>query len=108
MLCNRVAMLKQGRIVALDNTHNLIGKMTAGNSLRLRLLPDILPEGLQGRLLKHEDGVHELRIDHYAHIEAVLAALRTANIEIVEMHLQQPDLEDVFINIMKNNNNSKK
>lgn len=108
MLCNRVAMLKQGRIVALDNTHNLIGKMTTGNSLRLRLSPDILPEGLHGRLLKHEDGIHELRIDQYAHIETVLAALRTANIEIIEMHLQQPDLEDVFINIMKNNNNSTK
>lgn len=100
-LCNRVAMLKQGRIVALDNTHNLIGKMTAGNSLRLRLSPDTLPEGLRDRLLKHEDGVHELRIGQYAHIEAVLAALRAANIEIVEMHLQQPDLEDVFINIMQ-------
>ncbi|MBX3617896.1 ABC transporter ATP-binding protein [Nitrosomonas sp.] len=106
-LCNRVAMLKQGRIVALDNTHNLIGQMTAGNSLRLRLSPDTLPEGLQDRLSKHEDGIHELRIDHYVHIESVLAALRAANIEIVEMHLQQPDLEDVFINIMKNNNLTK-
>lgn len=104
-LCNRVAMLKQGCIVALDNTHNLIGKMTAGNSLRLRLSPDILPEGLRDRLLKHEAGIHELRIDHYAHIETVLAALRAANIEIVEMHLQQPDLEDVFINIMRGNKN---
>ncbi|MGZ0018267.1 ABC transporter ATP-binding protein [Nitrosomonas sp. wSCUT-2] len=104
-LCNRVAMLKQGCIVALDNTHNLIGKMTAGNSLRLRLSQDILPEGLRDRLLKHEAGIHELRIDHYAHIETVLAALRAANIEIVEMHLQQPDLEDVFINIMRGNKN---
>ncbi len=84
------------------------GPIRPSNSLRLRLSPDTLPEGLRDRLLKHEDGIHELRVDQYAYIEAVLAALRAANIEIVEMHLQQPDLEDVFINIMKNNNNSTK
>lgn len=100
-LCNRVAMLKQGRIVALDSTQNLIGKMTAGNSLRLRLSPDSLPADLENLLISHKDGIHELRIENYARIESILSVLRSANIQIAEMHLQQPDLEDVFINIMK-------
>ncbi len=100
-LCNRVAMLKEGKIIALDSTQNLIGKMTSGNSVKLRLLPDTLPSTLQGVRIAHENGLCELRIEHYAQVEFILSELRTANIQILEMHVQQPDLEDVFVNLMR-------
>lgn len=100
-LCNRVAMLKEGKIVALDSTQNLIGKMTAGKSIRLRLLPDILPSTLQPLQISHNDGAYELRIENYAQVESILSSLRAANCQILEMHLQQPNLEDVFVSIMK-------
>lgn len=101
-LCNRVAMLKAGRIVALDSTQNLIGKMTAGNSLHLRLLPDTLPSALQALQISHNSGLVELRIENYAQVESILSLLRSEHIQILEMHLQQPDLEDVFVSIMRN------
>src|SRR5690348_9176670 len=41
-LCNRVAMLKQGTVVALDSIKNLV-KSVPGCSLRLRLSPETLP-----------------------------------------------------------------
>ena len=107
-LCHRVAMLKEGRIVALDSTKNLIGKMTTGNSVRLRLLPDALPETLQALQISHNAGLVGLRIEYYAQIEFILSTLRSANIQILEMHLQQPDLEDVFVNIMKNSGSKSK
>lgn len=102
-LCNRVAMLKQGKIVALDSMQNLIGKMTAGNSVKLRLLPDTLPSALQQLQINHDNGIRELRLDNYAQMEFILSSLRSANNQILEMHLQQPDLEDVFVNLMRNN-----
>ena len=37
-LCNRVAILKQGRMVALDSMKNLIGCVTAGNTIRLKTI----------------------------------------------------------------------
>ncbi|PXW89671.1 ABC-2 type transport system ATP-binding protein [Nitrosomonas sp. Nm84] len=100
-LCHRVAMLKAGKIIALDSTQNMIGKMTSGNSLKLRLLPDTLPPVLQALQISHHNGMYELKIENYAHVEFILASLRSENNQILEMHLQQPDLEDVFINLMK-------
>ena len=107
-LCHRVAMLKEGRIVALDSTKNLIGKITTGNSVRLRLLPDALPATLQALQISYSDGLVGLRIENYAQIEFILSTLRSANIQILEMYLQQPDLEDVFVNIMKNSGSKSK
>ena len=107
-LCNRVAMLKEGKIVALDSTQNLIGKMTAGKSVRLRLLPDTLPSTLQPLQMSHNGGVYELRIENYAQVESILSSLRVAKCQILEMHLQQPDLEDVFVSIMKESGNLSK
>lgn len=107
-LCNRVAMLKEGKIVALDSTQNLIGKMTAGKSVRLRLLPDTLPSTLQPLQMSHNGGVYELRIENYAQVESILSSLRVAKCQILEMHLQQPDLEDVFVSFMKESRNLSK
>ena len=107
-LCNRVAMLKEGKIVALDSTQNLIGKMSAGKSIRLRLLPDTLPPTLQQLQISHNGGIYELRIENYAQVESILSSLRAAKCQILEMHLQQPDLEDAFVSIMKESGNLSK
>ena len=107
-LCHRVAMLKEGKIVALDSTKNLIGKMVAGKSVRLRLVPDKLPPTLQSLQVSHHDGIAELRIENYAQVEFILSSLRAADIQILEMHLQQPDLEDVFVSIMRKSGSQSK
>lgn len=108
-LCHRVAMLKEGGIVALDSTQNLIAKMTAaGKSISLRLLPDTLPSSLHALLMNHNNGLAELRIENYAQVESILSSLRSENIQVLEMHLQQPDLEDVFVSIMRNSGNQSK
>lgn len=108
-LCHRVAMLKEGSIVALDSTQNLIAKMTAaGKSISLRLLPDTLPSSLHALLMNHNNGLAELRIENYAQVESILSSLRSENIQVLEMHLQQPDLEDVFVSIMRNSGNQSK
>ncbi|MBX3629502.1 MAG: ABC transporter ATP-binding protein [Nitrosomonas sp.] len=100
-LCSRVAMLKQGRIIALNSMQQLIAVMTTGYTLRLRLQPDQLPVAVQEKQTGCHNGFHELKIDAYAQIESVLAELRQAHIQILEMQLQQPDLEDVFVDLMR-------
>ena len=105
-LCNRVAMLKQGKIIALNSTKNLISTLASGQSIQLKILPDDLPPALQSLCIAQAHGLYELRIENYAHIEVILSALRGANVQIVEMHLQQPDLEDVFIKLMRKNKES--
>ncbi len=98
-LCNRVAMLKQGKVVALDSTQNLINSIS-GASVRLRLSPDTLPVVLQPLLSSHDEGYYILTVKEYSEIEDVLAALRRAQVQVLEMQLLQPDLEEVFVKIM--------
>ncbi|MFP5405516.1 MAG: hypothetical protein ACLGHY_03960, partial [Gammaproteobacteria bacterium] len=44
-----------------------------------------------------------LRVDDYEAIEPILATLRQAGCRIEEMELQRADLEDVFVQVMKDN-----
>jgi ABC-2 type transport system ATP-binding protein len=98
-LCSRVAMLKQGNIVALDSVKNLI-RTIPGCALRLRLSPEALPPALQNLMVSHEDGYYILGLSEYSQLEEVMAALRTAGSKVLEMQVLQPDLEEVFVKIM--------
>jgi ABC-2 type transport system ATP-binding protein len=98
-LCSRVAMLKKGNIVALDSIRNLINSVT-GCSLRLRLSPDVLPSTLRPLMSSAEDGYYILALEEYSLLEHVMAALRGAGSQVLEMQILQPDLEEVFIKTM--------
>ncbi|GGC89343.1 ABC transporter ATP-binding protein [Undibacterium terreum] len=99
-LCNRIAMLKFGKVVALDSTSALI-KRIAGSQLVLRLSQGVLPDSLKDLLMHHTStNEYVLRVNDYAEVEPILAALRTAGCTIEDMQLKQADLEDVFLQIM--------
>ena len=99
-LCARIAMLKQGRIVALDTTSKLLNRRDS-LYLRLRLAGAPLPAALAARVRDSRDALHTLRLRSYAEVEGVLAQVREAGAKIEELELLQPDLEDVFVQIMK-------
>ncbi len=98
-LCQRVAMLKEGRIVALDYTANLL-RAAAKRRLLLDLSPPELPAALLPRLLGREGAHFILDLPDYALLEDVLGSLRAADIVILDMSLAQADLEEVFLKIM--------
>jgi ABC-2 type transport system ATP-binding protein len=96
--CNRIAMLKAGRIAALDSTRNLL-KTFSGLQLRVRLDRDALPERFPAELVAHEGTQFTFRLAAAAELEAALARLREANVGIVEIELAPPDLEEVFVRL---------
>ena len=96
--CQRIAMLKEGRIAALDTTRNLLGSFS-GLELRLRLDGDHLPQPFPGRLLASDGPLLRLKLASYSELEAALARLREAGVEILEMELAPPDLEEVFLRL---------
>jgi ABC-2 type transport system ATP-binding protein len=102
-LCNRIAMLKFGKVVALDSTDALI-KRISGSQLVLRLKSGGLPESLRPLVTHPEELLsglkYTLRVNDYNDVEPILAALREGGAVIDDMQLQQADLEDVFIQIM--------
>lgn len=99
-LCGRIAMLKTGRVVALDDTRNLL-KLTNEHCTQLRLSAETIPPEWQARLQRDTDGGWRFNFSDYTELEALLAALRVAGVRVTEMRLQEPDLEDVFTDIMK-------
>jgi len=99
-LCSRVGMLKQGKLVALDSTHNLL-KGYSGAHLRLRLAHGSLPQPLAPMIATAPtDGEYLLALRDYAEVETVLAEIRRSNLTVAFMELEQPDLEEVFVEIM--------
>ena len=96
--CNRIAMLKAGRIAALDSTRNLL-ETFSGLELRLRLDRAELPQPFPGRVISREGALFVLRLEHHGELEQALARLREAGATIVEMELAPPDLEDVFLRL---------
>ncbi len=98
-LCERVAMMKQGKIVALDTTANLL-KSHAGKNLRLTLKGGQLPPALLPMLKHGELGVFTLALSDLKEIEFALAELRKANVDIEDMQLIEVDLEDVFMSLV--------
>lgn len=100
-LCSRVAMMKQGQIVALDNTAALLNKFS-GKHLRLTLGEVALPEQIVPLVRHADDGIYTFALDDMAQIELVLSTLRTANIKVLDMQLNEADLEDVFLSLVGN------
>ena len=98
-LCSRIAMLKQGAIVALDTTHNLLNKFS-GIYVRFRLVSGALPDALKPLLAGSDDGNYTLALAEYTELERVMAQLRVTGCQVQEMELLQPDLEEVFVKIM--------
>jgi ABC-2 type transport system ATP-binding protein len=99
-LCGRIAMLKQGRIVALDTTANLLRRFS-GHTLRLRLAPGAaLPEALRARLATEAGGEHVLALDRCEDLEPVLGSLREAGCRLDDIEIGKPDLEEVFVRVM--------
>ena len=101
-LCTRIAMMKAGKIIALDNTENLLNAFS-DRVLRVRLA-NPLPTALAADLLKSagegENQVHHFAIHEYADVERYLVALRTNGAIISKMEVAEPDLEEVFLKVM--------
>src|ERR1700694_4536314 len=96
-LCGRIAMLKAGKVVALDTKRNLLSSFAG---LTVRLTADMLPDAWQSRVVGQQDDTYLLSLTNYAELERLLAALREAGATIAELSLQEADLEQVFLRIM--------
>ena len=98
-LCERVAMMKDGKIVALDTTANLLSKLP-GKNLRLVLGEAALPTTLLSMLKSGQNGIFTLALTELSQIEFALSELRKANIAVQDMQLIEADLEDVFMSLV--------
>lgn len=96
-LCQRIAMLKLGKVVALQRTSELLAG-TANTMLRFKT-DQALPASLAQRA-RVTGRFAQVSARDAADVEAVLAQLREAGVPIEDLEIGRADLEDVFLNIM--------
>lgn len=103
-LCHRIAMLRDGKIVALDTTDGLIRRLS-GAQLTLLLADGLLPEDLRPLVIQMETTAsgrkYCLRVTHAREVERMLMRVRESGASIAEMQMQHADLEDVFLQVME-------
>jgi ABC-2 type transport system ATP-binding protein len=96
-LCNRIAMLKNGKVVALDNTSSLL-KNASSNVLRFKLDAQLPPElAAQARVTGR---IVQFPANDAVQIENYLAAVRQAGLVAEDVEIRKADLEDVFLDVM--------
>ncbi len=98
-LCNRIAMVKKGEIIALDSTKNLINQF-AGKLLTLTLGEVDIPQTVKHLLNNQSEGIYHFNLQEMTQIESILSALRTAGITVQDMQVNEADLEDVFLSLL--------
>ncbi len=97
-LCGRIAMLKKGRVVALDRTANLLAG-TASTMLRFKT-DDALPDDIADRA-RVTGRIAQVTAHDAAEVEAILGRLRAGGVRIEDLEIGRADLEDVFLEIMQ-------
>ena len=97
-LCGRIAMLKQGRRVALARTSALLAG-TATTMMRFKLDTPLPPAlAAQARVTGR---IVQVKAHDAAEVEQVLATLRAAGCQPEDLEIGRADLEDVFLEIMQ-------
>lgn len=96
-LCNRIAMIKQGELVALDRTSALLAG-TASTMLRFKT-DHALPADLAAKA-RVTGRIVQLPAHDALEIETMLGNLRQAGCQIEDLEMGRADLEDIFLNIM--------
>ena len=97
-LCQRIAMLKNGKVVALNRTDELL-KAASSNVLRFKL-DAALPPALAAKA-RVTGRIVQLPAHDAIEIERHLADLRQAGLHAEDVEIRKADLEDVFLDVMK-------
>ncbi|WP_433704043.1 ABC transporter ATP-binding protein [Paraburkholderia sacchari] len=104
-LCDRIAMLRRGEMVALERTSTLLQRF-AGTQLFVRFSEGVLPTELRALEVEMSDlpngreRQYLLRLANYDEVERILSLCRANGCKLEEVEVRKADLEDVFVQVM--------
>ena len=103
-LCDRIAILNKGKLVALDTTKNLIDKIKI-KKIIFRLNKKIDLSKFESAELKFLSNINNEIIISYnkekIKIEEIIKLIKNEDVEILDISTDEADLEDVFIELTK-------
>ena len=98
-LCDRIAIVNHGRVVASEPTRDLLRRMDTRAVVITPSAPLAAPPVLPGfdAKLRRDGRLAVTFKSETAGVESVLAAVRAAGVGIQDLSTEEPDLEDVFL-----------
>lgn len=104
-LCNRIGMMRSGKIVALDSTKNLL-KQFASKNLKVRLHKNNFKKiskiiGMPN--FEQNNDWYIFKLKKVSDASKIIEKLNQSKIQILDMELIESDLEDIFLKLTGKN-----
>ena len=101
-MCDQIAIIHEGSLRALDTTENLLSKLDTKTLVVQADLADLitLPKGVI-QTTRADGGMAFTYSRSNISPGEILDALRLANVKILDIQTEQPDLQDVFLELTK-------
>jgi len=104
-MCDRIAILNKGNIVALDSTKNLLDRIqTKKVTFKTDKIIDIKDEDIDSLKVISKLGA-EICVSYEKskiHMEELINLIKKKNVKIIDISTDDGDLEDVFLRLIKN------
>ena len=104
-LCDRVGIIHKGNLIALDTTENMLNKIQT-KTLKFEINKRIVLNDMNNKgynILNNTDS--EFKIEYNKQefdIQKIIKLLENQGIRIKDIKSEDPDLEDVFVNLTNN------
>ncbi len=105
MLCKRVGIIFEGRIIAIDTPRKLKRKLRKENivemdvrGIKSEIIERIkLVEGVRGVVFEEEQEELRIILDDLDTLDEILRILKKNRVKFYSVHVEEPTLEDVFL-----------
>ena len=105
-LCDRIAIINHGQLIALDKTENLLNNILTKKIIFKLKVPKNIGEKLKSGLVINYPKPDLISITYNKNenkIEEIISEVKEKNIEILDILTEDADLEDVFLKLTKKN-----
>jgi len=104
-LCDRVGIIHKGNLIALDTTENMLNKIQT-KTLKFEVNKRIVLDDMNNKdynILNNTDSEFKIEYNKQEfNIQKVIKLLENQGIVIKDIKSEDPDLEDVFVNLTNN------
>ncbi|MEO1193389.1 MAG: ABC transporter ATP-binding protein [Pseudomonadota bacterium] len=103
-LCDRIAIINHGQVIACDTTKGLLGRL---DTKEVRVLVDRDLDQLPQVLAAYHGELHDARTLLFRYkasespLAGILATLQALGLGVVDLSTSEPDLEDLFLQLTR-------
>ena len=103
-MCNKIAIINKGNLIALDTTDNLLDRIKTKKIIfKVKKINTINPEDLNGIKFSYNlnNEITVLYEKKKHQIDQIINKVKDAGMEIYDISTDEGNLEDVFIDLTK-------